>query len=387
MKEILKKIGKAVYSCKIVQEDDSILKDKIYSFVGCKGKSYRPNRSRWENNNPIRVLSSEDEYSHFMAYNFLHTPKEVETVKEGYFDGGKRHLAPKILKIKSYIVKKNPTNDGLLFKVSLIPANPKEDFDLKKENLVASFKSLMLNQDVEDLLQLQRFDVTGHEHDNVTKDKDFIATSDEEYELYKKYFGNKAGFPHFHFFNVNGLDKFAISNKNLQSYILDLATCRDDNLLNTYSLGMPFLYMKKNTYCGDGFAKSLKNYIIGRDALYFQEYRKLRKVVNETNTPADTRIMMDYEDFLMHELKKDKNLLSIINEWDDMDDDELPYKLLICYDTLNIINFYDDKVRNNHLYKELSDVLFKHLLISETNLANNLTEQKSHSKELDDKNK
>ena len=63
----------------------------------------------------------------------------------------------------------------MLFKVSLIPANPKEDFDLKKENLVASFKSLMLNQDVEDLLQLQRFDVTGHEHDNVTKDKDFIA--------------------------------------------------------------------------------------------------------------------------------------------------------------------------------------------------------------------
>lgn len=89
----------------------------------------------------------------------------------------------------------------------------------------------------------------------------------------------------------------------------------------------------------------------------------------------------------MHELKKDKNLLSIINEWDDMDDDELPYKLLICYDTLNIINFYDDKVRNNHLYKELSDVLIKHLLISETTLANNLTEQKSQSKDLDDKNK
>ena len=89
----------------------------------------------------------------------------------------------------------------------------------------------------------------------------------------------------------------------------------------------------------------------------------------------------------MHELKKDKNLLSIINEGDDMDDDELPYKLLICYDTLNIINFYDDKIRNNHLYKELSDVLFKHLLISETNLANNLTEQKSKSKDLDDKNK
>ena len=97
--------------------------------------------------------------------------------------------------------------------------------------------------------------------------------------------------------------------------------------------------------------------------------------------------MMDYEDFLMHELKKDKNLLSIINEWDDMDDDELPYKLLICYDALNIINFYDDKVRSDHLYKELSDVLFKHLLISETNLANNLTEQKSHTEELDDKNK
>ena len=85
MKEILKKIGKDVYSCKIVQEDDSSLKDKIHSFVGCKGKSYRPNRSRWENSNPIRVLSSDDEYSHLMAYNFLHTPKEVETVKEGYF--------------------------------------------------------------------------------------------------------------------------------------------------------------------------------------------------------------------------------------------------------------------------------------------------------------
>lgn len=140
MKEILKKIGKAVYSCKIVQEDDSNLKDKIYSFVGCKGKSYRPNRSRWENNNPIRVLSSDDEYSHFMAYNFLHTPKEVETVKEGYFDGEKRHLASKILKIKSYIVKKNPTNDGLLFKVSLIPANPKEDFDLKKRKFSCFFQ-------------------------------------------------------------------------------------------------------------------------------------------------------------------------------------------------------------------------------------------------------
>ncbi len=396
MNEILKPIGKDIYKCKIVTGDDSCELVKVFKFMECKGQQYRPNRTRWENINPIRILESDDDYAYAITQGLNTSPEEIGIADEGYFDGKKHKVAPKILKIKSYVLRKfkGNLNDALLFKVILHPESPKENFDKTKENYFSSFSSLMLNQDVEDMLQLQRFDISGHPHDNCTQEKDFVTNSDEERELYLKYFSKQAGFPHFHFWNVNGLDKFAISADNLLKYIVDLLTEKDYRL-NVYSLGMPFLYIKKRTAqieekVENKVFKGVPTIAPDRKDLYISYDKMIREIAGQTDFEADKQLSKDYVRFMGRQFEFMDNLNELFGQFKH-GERKISSILIDCIYKLKLINFFDKRVVNSENNKNLSEEMFNFAIESELDLGNRLLGDnikfKDYSQDNDDKEK
>lgn len=375
MEKMLKKIGGKLYECKIVEADGSDYLLKAMKFMGAVGTSYRPNRSRWENNSPVRILEENDEYAHFLSNALSSRPNEIGIAEEGFYDGRKRNSTPMLLKIQTYVVSqfKGKMNDSLVFKVHLIPKNPKQNFNEKKEGNVASFNSIMKNENVEDIAQLQRYDVTGHPHKNITKNKDFVASCDEEKELFMEYFGEEAPVPHFHFFNVDGLDEYAITAKNLMMYVFKLLTCDDSSPLNKYSLGMPFLYLKKNACAAKEYVNGKmfvgnKHIFPDRDMMYFNILEKFKSVLEMTNNESDKAFVKKFELFT----EKNLGFNTIIKELVDESKEKVSPILMDCVDKLLIVNFLDKNVIRSNLHKDLSEQLFKMVLETETTLANNI---------------
>lgn len=372
---ILKQIGGKNYNCKIVKGDDTDYLLKALKFSSATGKSFRPTRSRWENSDFVRILENNDAYAYLLSNGLKSQPDKIGICEEGYYDGKKHNSSSKILKIKSYVVNKfdGQLNDAIVFKVLLVPEHLKETFDEKKEGQVSSFSSTMVNQNVDDFAQLMRFDLTGPPHENCNQNKDFCTNKEEERNLYLKYFKKSAPTPHFHFFNTNGLDKYAITSKSLFKYLVDLLSCEEKSPLNRYSLGMPFLYIKQHASEEQEFVdgKTFVNnkFIVpDRNTLLFECSQKLNIIAKITNEDGDREFASAFENFT-------KKLLSINRDVHELLMDtnkKIPSSLMIAADKLLIINFIDQNAVRNMQFEKLSQRMLTAVIDMETNLANNL---------------
>lgn len=267
------KIGKSEFVCKVVEADDSTVEEKLHEF----DKSNKINYTvYWEDNNIRRILPSNELFYEYLACG---GDGKVICSRHGEVDSEKAHLSPKRLESKIYSV-----GNDLIFYTYVYPLHSQKGnyFDMYK---FSSFVSLMINDNPEDSIQLQRYDLRGRPHANevATKGKSFetVASDEKECFLYQKYYGKTANFPHFHFYSVNGLDAYAIDLDHLIDYFLDLMSEENKDLLK-YDLGMPFLKMKQNEKQDIDYMKFLT-----------QTFNEIQKSA-DTNNPKDITCMSGF---------------------------------------------------------------------------------------------
>lgn len=297
------KIGKSEYVCKVVEEDGSTVEEKLHEF----DKSNKINCTYWEND-VRRILPSNSLFYEYLAYG---GDGEVICSRHGKFESEKPHISPKRLESKIYSV-----GDDLIFYTYVYPLHSQKG-DYFDECKFSSFVSLMINDNPEDSIQLQRYDLRGRPHANevATKGKSFetVASDEKECLLYQKYYGKIANFPHFHFYSVNGLDAYAIDLNHLIEYFSDLMLENNKYLLK-YDLGMPFLKMKQKEKKNVNYKKFLG-----------QTFMEIQKSA-DTNNPNDISCMTEF-----------LNLIQRLDLGDLLVDD-----LTCCFMKLRVLKFIYD---------------------------------------------
>ena len=206
----------------VVECDHSTLEEKIIAFK----QSPLINRTRWENKERHCVYGSNNDY---IKLNTRQTSLIYRA--DGHFRGVANGKGEKIVRTSV-----SSADNILLFDVYTHGMN-----DSMLE--FSSFRTSMVTEDIEKLVQLQRYDLRGHNHPNSILAK---MEDSEDIELYLKYFKDQAKCPHFHFCNAEASDKLAINLDNLIKYVHDLMHCGEEDDIFNYSLGMPFLAMKRN---------------------------------------------------------------------------------------------------------------------------------------------
>ena len=237
---------KGIFMGQIVYSDGSSLFEKIENFRKFRSKSGKhfKEMTLWENSDYGCHYADDSDYIDLITEKRqkIQMPKEE---CEGLFKLQlPRRNIEKSLKLKYYSAGQN--NNDLIVECYLTDSQDENNPHIIKE--IYSFVSSMINKDPNKIVQLQRYDLNGkylHQNKIIGKLAENKIIFDEEIELLTKYFCETVQFPHFHFSSNTFKDSLAISLDNLIRYIFALITANENDMINKFSLGMPFLKIKQ----------------------------------------------------------------------------------------------------------------------------------------------
>lgn len=228
---------------RIVEEDSSSLKAKVLSFISHRNKNGKRfiESTRWENPDYGCQFVDDSAYVYCLV-----SPKEPLSMPREEVKGrftAREGRASKDLNLKFYRHGKDEKN----LYVECYLTNPQDEDSPHIIKEIYSFVSIMVTDNADEIVQLQRYDISGRIHENriINDLTQNDSISEEERSLINQYFGQKVDFPHFHFTSVTYQDKLSISLNNLIHYILDLMDADEKSDINKYSLGLPFLKIKQ----------------------------------------------------------------------------------------------------------------------------------------------
>lgn len=228
---------------RVVFSDTSSLTEKVVNFIKFRSKNGKPFKQMtyWENAEYDCRFADDSIYIDLITgqRQKVNMPKDE---CEGLFKLPKRNIE-KSLTLKYF--SEGQKNSNLIVECYITDIQDENNPHIIRE--IYSFVSTMVDKDPNNIVQLQRYDLSGkflHQNKIIKKLAENKEVSDEEIELLEKYFNETAKFPHFHFSSNTFRDGLAISLDNLIKYIFDLILLDDKNI-NNYSLGMPFLKIKQ----------------------------------------------------------------------------------------------------------------------------------------------
>lgn len=234
---------KEYFMGRVVVSDASSLTEKVVNFIKFRSKNGKPFKQMtyWENAEYDCHFADDSIYIDLITgqRQKVNMPKDECA---GLFSLPQRNIE-KSLTLKYF--SEGQRQDNLIVECYITDVQDENNPHIVRE--IYSFVSTMVDKDPNNIVQLQRYDLSGryiHQNKIIEKLAKNNEISDEELKLLEQYFQETAQFPHFHFSSNSFGDKLAISLDNLIKYVCDLIS-RDDENLNKYSLGMPFLKIKQ----------------------------------------------------------------------------------------------------------------------------------------------
>lgn len=299
---------------KTIKKDNSTLIDKINSFNSYirNGKHFRQ-ATMWEDKS-IGAIYENDEF----YITCLSSPRKYVEVNYQYCHG--------LCKIEKYNISKEShlqfysfgkDNNDLIIECYFTHPQQQDCYHIIKE--LTSFVTSMINSNPNEMVQLQRYDLISkfsHENralKNVLSDDEL---TDEEKELYRKYFREKVTTAHFHFANASYQSSLAISLDDLIKYVSDLISAKENSPLNKYSLGMPFLRIKKMNKSKKGNLNDTLNYTFTRLSELFNKYPnpKQRSILAQINKELLNLNLTYFSDNTLNSCLLKLYILKILND-------------------------------------------------------------------------